>query len=204
MPPSELSHDDHLRDLVCRLQPVHTPNTADRAHAWNEWLRLGGAEPVRKFIRWANGTVVEDDEIFQETLIVAFLKVERGQYEDRSLPFTAFLKKIAHYKILEAARWNHRQVPLEDVGEQAEPAEETQHEFDQAERWIEQSALREALNTLTPRRRSIMLMYELGYSTAEIAARFHIREELVRKEKSLGLRQLRNTLHPAAALPIAS
>jgi DNA-directed RNA polymerase specialized sigma24 family protein len=37
-----------------------------------------------------------------------------------------------------------------------------------------------------------MLMYENGYSTAEIADQLGIREDLVRKEKSLGLRELRS------------
>jgi len=33
------------------------------------------------------------EEILQDTLIIAYVKVERGQYQDRNLPFTAFLKK---------------------------------------------------------------------------------------------------------------
>lgn len=197
MPSSPVPADHRLRDLVHRLQPCHTPTAAERARAWNDWLLLGGAEPVRKFIRWANGTSIEDDEILQETLIVAYRKVESGQYEDRSLPFTAFLKKIAHYKIMEAARWNQRQIPLEDIGEHRE-AEPDTPEIEAVENWIEAAALRTALAALTPRRRSIMWLYELGYSTAEIAAQFNIREELVRKEKSLGLRQLRQTLPKAS------
>jgi DNA-directed RNA polymerase specialized sigma24 family protein len=44
-----------------------------------------------------------------------------------------------------------------------------------------------------------MLLYEYGYSTAEIAKLLNIREELVRKEKSLGLRQLRETVTIALA-----
>ncbi|CAG0998941.1 hypothetical protein ANRL2_03843 [Anaerolineae bacterium] len=182
--------------IVQRLLPVHNPDAEDRAHAWNEWLSGGGSEPVRRFIRWTNGTSTEDDEILQETLIIAYVKVERGLYEDRNLPFTAFLKKIAWYKIMEASRRNAGQVSLDELYEYA--SEET-HEHERAEFWKEHEVLRRGLEELPPRRSRVMLMYENGYSTAEIAQLLNIREELVRKEKSLGLRQLRETVTMALA-----
>jgi DNA-directed RNA polymerase specialized sigma24 family protein len=64
--------------VVQRLLPVHNPDAEDRACAWNEWLTEGGSEPVKKFIRWTNGTTTDDDEILQETLIIAYVKVEHG------------------------------------------------------------------------------------------------------------------------------
>ena len=54
--------------------------------------------------------------------------------------------------------------------------------------------LRTALGELPPRRSRIVMLYEDGYSTAEIASALGIREALVRKEKSLGLRQLRQCI----------
>ena len=185
-----LCYDSH-DSLVRRLQPAYNSSPADRALAWNEWIQAGGCDPVRKFIRWSNGTSTEDDEILQETLIVAFVKVERGQYEDRSLPFTAFLKKIAWYKIMEASRRGVRQVSLEDVGEIANEEHEAHQRVDS---WKEFEVLRGALARLPARRKRIMLLYENGYSTAEIASQLNICEELVRKEKSLGMRQLRETV----------
>ena len=103
--------------LVQRLLPSQNPDRADRARAWNEWLSAGGYEPVLKFIRWSNGTATDDEEILQETLIIAYVKVERGQYQDRNLPFTAFLKKIAWYKIMEASRKDVGLIPLDDLYE---------------------------------------------------------------------------------------
>jgi RNA polymerase sigma factor (sigma-70 family) len=182
--------------VVQRLLPVHNPDAKDRASAWNEWLTEGGSEPVKKFIRWTNGTSTDDDEILQETLIIAYVKVERGQYEDRNLPFTAFLKKIAWYKIMEASRRNAGQVSLDELYEYAS---EDHHEHERVEFWKEDEALKRGLEKLPPRRSRIMLLYETGYSTAEIAALLNIREELVRKEKSLGLRQLRETVTVALA-----
>ena len=175
--------------LAQRLLPSVNPERADRARAWNDWLASGGHEPVLKFIRWSNGTNTDDEEILQETLIIAYLKVERGQYQDRNLPFTAFLKKIAWYKIMEASRKESGLVPLDDL---YEVVAEDHHEHERVEFWKENESLKTALAHLPPRRSKIMLLYEYGYSTAEIAEQLGIREDLVRKEKSLGLRQLRS------------
>ncbi|MFN8527187.1 MAG: sigma-70 family RNA polymerase sigma factor [Anaerolineae bacterium] len=176
---------------VRRFMPSFNPDPSDRIHAWDEWLSLGGTEPVLKFIRWSNGTNADDDEILQETLLTAYVKVERGQYEDRSIPFTAFLKKIAWYKIMEASRRDAGSVSLDDVCEII-PEDGSEHEH--VDSWREHEALKEALVQLPPRRSRIILLYEYGYSTSEIADKLGIREELVRKEKSLGLRQLRKTV----------
>ena len=125
----------------------------------------------------------------QETLILGYQKVEGGQYEDRNLPVTAFLKKIAWYKIMEASRKETGVIPLDDL---YEVVAEDHHEHERVEFWKEHELLKTALAQLPPRRSHIMLLYEYGYSTAEIAERLGIREDLVRKEKSLGLRQLRS------------
>jgi RNA polymerase sigma factor (sigma-70 family) len=181
-----------LDPLVGRLLPSHNADVIDRTAAWSDWLHAGGAAAVEKFIRWANGTSVEDDEILQETLIVAYKKVERGAYEHRDLPFSAFLKKIAWYKIMEASRRGGQHLSLDVIHEDIIAEEHCGHE--RVERWKEVEMLRSALGELPPRRSRIVLLYENGYSTAEIASALGIREALVRKEKSLGLRQLRRCI----------
>jgi RNA polymerase sigma factor (sigma-70 family) len=181
-----------LDPSVRRLLPSHNPDAADRAHAWSDWYHEGGSAPVLKFIRWANGTRTEDEEILQETLIVAYTKVEQGLYEHRDVPFSAFLKKIAWFKIMEAARRRSDHVSLDDLVDDHVADEHDRHAA--VESWKEQEALSTALRQLPPRRSHIVLMYERGYSTAEIAQQLGIREALVRKEKSLGLRQLRQNM----------
>jgi RNA polymerase sigma factor (sigma-70 family) len=189
-------NDRLVQQLVQRMLPSNTTNAADRALAWNEWITIGGCEPLYRFIRWKNGTATEDDEILQETLITAYIKVERGHYEDRNLPFTAWLKKIAWYKIMEASRREGGQFLLDDLQEYV-PDEKNEHE--RVELWKERDALRSALAKLPPRRSHIIQLYEHGYATAEIAELLCITEELVRKEKSLGLRQLRHDIVLAKA-----
>ncbi len=173
--------------LVRRMLPAYNPDSSDRAHGWSEWLAANGSAPLLKFIRWANGTRVEDEEILQETLIVAFVKIEQGAYTPREVPFSAFLKKIAWYKIMEASRRGGDHVSLDALPEDCIADEGFAH--DRVDGWREEEALLQALNRLPPRRSRIVMLYEYGYSTAEIAAKLGIRETLVRKEKSLGLRQ---------------
>jgi RNA polymerase sigma factor (sigma-70 family) len=178
---------EHIRQLL----PCYNPNPEDRARAWNHWLASGGADPVLKFIRWSNGTSTDDEEILQDAIITAYLKVERGEYQYRDIPFTAFVKKIAYYKIMEAARRNVKQVPLEDV---AEYIDDDQSTPEHVEFWREHEALQTALGQLPARRTQVLLLYENGYSTSEIAEQLRIKEELVRKEKSLGMRQLKEKM----------
>jgi RNA polymerase sigma factor (sigma-70 family) len=185
-----------IGDAITRLLPRINPDAQDRALAWNQWLSNGGAEPVHKFIRWSNGSGTDDDEIFQDAIITAYLKVERGEYEYRDVPFTAFVKKIAWYKILEAARGNRSTVSLEDVAEQFD---EDVGDTERVEFWREYDALHHALRQLPPRRSRVLLLYENGYTTSEIAEQLAIKEELVRKEKSLGLRQLKEEMALAVA-----
>jgi RNA polymerase sigma factor (sigma-70 family) len=183
-----------LDPLVQRLLPSHNDSTADRIQAWTDWFDSGGSAPVLKFIRWANGTATDDEEILQETLLVAFLKVEAGQYEHRGFPFSGFLKRIAWLKIMEASRQGSRQVSMESLPEESLPIDDSGHEG--ADLWKEEQVLKRALAALPVRRSRIVMLYERGYSTAEIAAHFGIQEALVRKEKSLGLRQLRQVMTP--------
>ncbi len=182
-------------DVVKRLLPSSNPDREDRASAWNQWIGSGGAEPVRKFIRWSNGTDMDDDEILQDALITAYIKVEGGDYHVRDVPFTAYVKKIAWYKILEASRRNAGQMPLDDAVEVADEVNPTEH----VDFWREYEALHSALAELPARRSRVILLYENGYSTAEIAQQLAIKEELVRKEKSLGLRQLKDKMALAIA-----
>jgi len=182
-------------DVVYRLLPRHNPDPEDRAVAWDQWLNSGGADPVRKFIRWSNGTDTDDDEILQEALITAYLKVEQGEYELRDVPFTAYVKRTAWYKIMEASRRHAGSVPLDEAAEIADERSDTER----VEYWREHEALRTALAELPPRRSRVIVLYENGYSTAEIAQELRINEDLVRKEKSLGLRQLRDKMALAVA-----
>lgn len=181
--------------LVKRMLPAHNPDWRDRSQAWHDFIDQGGCDRVREFIRQKNYVGLDEDDILQETLITAYLKIEADQYQDRDLAFSGFLKKIAGYKVLEALRgWRSRAgVPLDDY---AELLGEVPPEHARTDIYLESEVLECALKAMPPRRRQIIALYESGYETDEIAERLGIREDLVRKEKSLGLRALREAVTP--------
>ncbi len=179
--------------LTLRLLPEYNPDAHDRRCAWDELLDAGLMQQLGSFIHFRNGTSVSDDDILQDTLTVAYIKVESGEYVYRQTPFAAYLKGVANFKILEAARerWH---APLEDF-EEALP--DPQAGAASAELLLAGGPLLTALNELPPRRRDILLLSELyDYSGEEISQRLHIRADLVRKDKSLALQQLRRSLAP--------
>lgn len=177
--------------LTCRLLPQTNSDAADRSVAWSEYLAAGALQQLSRFIEFHNHTTADDEDILQETLIVAYTKAEAGEYSAGSAPFVAWLKAIARFKILEAAR--HREAaPLDDFEEVLpDPRAERRH----AEALHLRTELTGALDALPARRREIVLLSELlDYSSEEIARLLNIRADLVRKDKSLAMQQLRRQL----------
>jgi RNA polymerase sigma factor (sigma-70 family) len=178
---------------VLRLLPAYNPNMHDRLRAWDELLDSGLCEQLRRFIQYHNRTTAADEDILQDTLLLGWAKVERGEYEYRSKPFAAYLKAIARYKLLEATRERFHA----DIDGYAEALPDPSAELAPPEQLVADGALQAALAALPSRRRDVLLLSELyDYSGDEIAARFHIRADLVRKDKSLALQQLRRALAP--------
>ncbi|MBL8147431.1 MAG: sigma-70 family RNA polymerase sigma factor [Anaerolineae bacterium] len=179
--------------LTCRLLPQINADAADRHSAWSEYLAAGPQQKLAQYIAFHNHTATADEDILQETLVVAYVKVEAGEYAAGSAPFVAWLKAIARFKILEAAR-HHEFAPLEDFEELLPDSRAEQHGVDGLHL---RSELASALDALPARRKDIVLLSELlDYSSDEIAAMLHIRADLVRKDKSLALQQLRRQVPP--------
>jgi RNA polymerase sigma-70 factor (ECF subfamily) len=180
--------------LVRRLLPHINPDPIQRADAWNEWQAEVGKESVLKFIRIYNNTSETDDDILQDTLLTAFLEVERGRYERRAgIPFTAYVKGIARNKIREARRRERFHASIEDIPER--PSEAAPRQLEMAvERSEQHRALFRGLSLLSPLRRQVLERYIHGASTSEIAAELAITEELVRQHKCRGLRSLQQMM----------
>ena len=177
--------------LAQRLLPAFNLNDQDRRDAWGEYLAAGAYLDLCGYIGRHNHTMVDDDDLVQGTLILAFQKVEAGEYSPGPVPFVAWLVRIAHYKILEAAR-EHEHASLED---HEELLPDTRNGLPHGERTHLQLVLNGALDDLPARRRNILLMSEIyEYTSEEIASMLNIRADLVRKDKSLALQQLRRQL----------
>jgi RNA polymerase sigma factor (sigma-70 family) len=187
----------HFDQYVKRMLPVYNNDADDRKDAWNAYLQNGGRAALMNFLRFKNFTHVDHDDILQETILTGYQKVEAGKYQDRDLPFNAFLKVIARYKIFEASRLHRREVTIEEYIDLPDHA--PSREYSRVERWKENESMQRALDAMPSRRASILMMYQAGYETSEIAAMYGITEDLVRKEKSLAVRQLREALPLAKA-----
>jgi RNA polymerase sigma factor (sigma-70 family) len=177
--------------LVKRLLPRANPDARDRLMAWSEWYARVGAGSVLAFIRAKNDTAELDMDIFQETMLTAFVEVERGRYEPCvGIPLTAYVKGIARNKIREVRRRTRRLLPLEEMPEcwleSSQPHPDTAIEL-QEQRY----ALWVGLSALTYYRRQVLEGFLRGDSTTEIAQALGMTEELVRQHKSRGLRRLR-------------
>lgn len=182
---------DSGETLVERLLPHRNNDPHDRALAWQEWYIDIGEISILGFIRAKNDTAEQNADILQETLLTAFLEIERGRYQPRvGVPLTAYIKGIAQNKIREARRRHQRLVPLDDTLEPLLESDQPQPDVQ-----VEQQEQREALNTglaqLTYGRRQVLERILNGHSTSEIARSLGMTEDVVRQHKSRGLRSLR-------------
>ena len=180
--------------LVQRLLPNRNSDRSDRAMAWKEWHDAKGLPNVLAFIRAKNDTPEPDMDIFQEALITAYMQVERGNYQPRAgVSFAAYVKGIARNKIREARRRTWRVISMPADFEQLAGSDGMQPEVT-VERQEQQAVLLSGLSMLSSSRRRVIEAYLQGHTTAEIARRLGMSEELVRQHKSRGLRGLRRRL----------
>ncbi len=176
--------------LVRRLLPSANPDPQDRACAWAEWQARLGGPAVLRFVRSSNNTAEQDEDIFQDAMLTAYVEVERGRYEHRAgIPFTAYVKGIARNKIREARRRGWRWAALEEANDL--PADPAPRALEGAvERHEARRALDLGLEKLPPQRRQVLQRYLAGESLAEIAQRLEITEALVRQHKHRAVERL--------------
>jgi RNA polymerase sigma factor (sigma-70 family) len=180
------------------MLPNLNPDRRDRARAWSEWQLSSGESAVLNFIRLKNNTNEPDEDILQEAMLIAYIEVERGNYQRQpGVPFTAYVKGIARNKIREARRRARNWISLEAISQL--PGEGVERQLEHA---VEQQEKREAfeqgIQSLPGQRRQVLERFLCGESTREIAAGLAITEDLVRQHKCRGLRRLRqmNGLFP--------
>ncbi len=176
--------------LIKRMLPHANPDAQDRAHAWTQWYETAGSRAVLKFIRSQNRTPEPDEDILQDSLLTAYLDVERGGYEYRpGIPFTAYVKGIARNKILEANRRHRRWEPLDEIAEL--PGESVPRQLEETFEHREQrEELHAAIAQLPFRRQQVMERFLVGESVTNIAALLGITAELVRQDKHRSLASL--------------
>jgi RNA polymerase sigma factor (sigma-70 family) len=186
---SPAAHDP----LERRLLPGANPDTADRRCAWDELLAAGTHDQLTRYVGRRNYTSVPDEDIVQDVLRLAYTKMEQGKYQPGPVGIIGWLVRIAHYKIKEAAR-EHAHPSLDDF---EEVLPDPRAWLRSMESLHSRAVLARALEALPERRRMIVMLSVFNdFSSDEIAQRLNIRADLVRKDKSLALQQLRRILAP--------
>jgi RNA polymerase sigma factor (sigma-70 family) len=189
-------------ELLQRILPGCNADRQDRARAWADWQAGYGQYVLARYVRAHNNTFEADDDVIQDTLIIAYLSVEQGTFQPRDgVPFSAYVIGIARNKIREARRKERFHANLDDEPEELERrlVGEIQRQPERTiERREQHELLRSGLSRLPAARRQVLEHYLSGASTGEIADHLSMSEALVRQHKCRGLRALQNDLQSSA------
>jgi len=134
--------------------------TADRAAFGVLYERY--VDQVYSYLYYRTASVADAEDLTARTFFQALNHI--GDYEERGLPFAAWLMTIAHNLVANYHRDRSRRViaPLESAGEPAGPSP-----FAAAE---DAQAVRDLIAELPPERQHLILLkYAQGMSNAEIA-----------------------------------
>jgi RNA polymerase sigma-70 factor (ECF subfamily) len=177
--------------------------TGDYAHA----LRLiaqAYAAPIGRFCAGFSGSTADGDDLLQETFIVAWQAMPR--YKATAGP-KAWLFGIARRVCIRHLRKRDRRADL--VKKWSPQAKDPQARTPSAEQSAQhaesQALLAEAVVQLKPKlREAVLLYYQAGLTTPEMAASLGLKPATVRKRVSLGVAALRRALRPLLMEPPAS
>ena len=158
------------------------------------YLYLRFAPNVYGFARGMLRDEHEAEDVTQQ--VFARLMTALANYEDRGVPFSSWLLRIAHNQAIDHIR--RRTVSAEDLAERVEaPDERRSREL--------AAALRDALEELPPVQRSVIVMRHVGGMTpGEIAERLDRSEDSVHGLHHRGRRALRRALAERDAGPMVA
>jgi RNA polymerase sigma-70 factor (ECF subfamily) len=143
-------------------------------------------------------SIVRDEHDAEDVTQQVFTRMMTAiaNYEDRGVPFSAWLLRIAHNMSIDHMR--RRVVVAEDV-HQAEERVDSEHAHHLS------LSLREALAELPDGQREVVLLRHVaGWSPTEIAEKLGRSEDAVHGLHHRGRRQLKATLRALDAAPVAA
>jgi len=152
------------------------------------------ADDVYGYVR----SIVHDHHLAEDVTQQVFAKLMRviGKYEERGLPFFAWMLRVARNVAVDNLRTQHP-LPVEEVR-----GEET------SERWLGRERagdLKDALEAIAPAQREVLILRHLaGLSPSEIAVRTGRTEASVHGLHHRGRRELTAELTRRGAAPVTA
>ena len=144
-------------------------------------------DPIYRFCLARTGTAHDAEDLTADVFVKALQSIDR--YQDRGLPFAAFLYRIARNAAIDRARTVKQ--PLSVDGLLAEPAAKQNVEAE-ATLAVEKSILTAALTRLKSEHRDVVVLRFIeGYSALEVAALLGKTEGAIRTLQHRALDRLR-------------
>jgi RNA polymerase sigma-70 factor, ECF subfamily len=149
--------------------------------------------PIYRYCRARSRTDDDAADLAQQVFLKAFEAMPR--YEDRGLPFSAWLFRLAHNAVIDAARQSRSALPLEDLTPAHEPRLPNEPEVSA----LATDAFNDFQRLISPldeeRRHLLTLRFVLELKTAEIAVILGKRDAAVRAQLKRALDTLKERQH---------
>jgi RNA polymerase sigma-70 factor, ECF subfamily len=151
--------DGHIRDLVERAQ------NGDRLAL--EELYLLHFDRIYSYLHMSVGSRHDAEDLTTQTFVKMLEAI--GRFQWRSVPFSAWLFRIAHNLAMDHFRANRRWQPEEEVPESVQGEESSAEE--QALASLGQTSMLTLIERLSPEQRQVLtLKFVFRFSNAEAAA----------------------------------
>jgi RNA polymerase sigma-70 factor (ECF subfamily) len=152
------------------------------------------------FYHHLSGQSTTAEDLAEEVFVNVLTRLD--SYTDRGLPFSAWIFRVAHNRLVDYFRSQHRrpQISLENAGQAADLVPERE-----LQRVVDRQTLMAALEQLTPDQRNVIVLRFLQHlSLAETALALDKSEGGVKKLQERGLDALRRVLTGRRPLPSAA
>ncbi len=150
-------------------------------------------QPIYRYCRARTRSDEDATDLAQQVFLKAFEAIPR--YQERGLPFSAWLFRLAHNAVIDAARRPDRTMPLENVG----PTNELRLPNEPEMSALQADSLARFQQLISPldeeRRDLLTLRFVLELPTAEIATILGKRDAAVRAQLKRALDTLKEQQH---------
>jgi RNA polymerase sigma-70 factor (ECF subfamily) len=120
---------------------------------------------IYRYVYYRSGSTGETEDLTDQVFLKAWEAIDR--YENRGVPFIAWLYRLAHNLVVDQYRARRPTMPLEAISEAEEPGADV---VDAVEAQLDAEEVRGAIQKLSPEHQQLIaLRFVEGLSHAEVA-----------------------------------